>query len=174
MVTFQTPDGTPGFHQSDTLDEAITFVERLRNEQGVHNSRIFRMEELKFDFKPYYKVEIAAAADNGGLSAPERATPSARPAPPKAAASLDLTGVNKDNDAAESKPADAKPADAAKADATKADATREAAPEPVGAVATPAPSPSSATPPPPPPPPPAKDATPEEPAEAPRRGLFTR
>jgi hypothetical protein len=151
MVTFQTPDGTPGFHQSDTLDEAITFVERLRNEQGVHNSRIFRMEELKFDFKPYYKVEIASGADNGGLSAPERATPSSRPAPPRAAASLDLTEVTKDDDEA---------------------ATPEKAPEPVGAVATPAAS-TVATPP-PPPPPPAKDAVPEAAAEAPRRGLFTR
>ncbi len=153
MVTFQTPDGTPGFHQSDTLDEAITFVERLRNEQGVHNSRIFRMEELKFDFKPYYKVEIASGSANGGLSAPERATPSSRPAPPKAAASLDLTEVTKDDDAPAETPAKA--------------------PEPVGAAATPAAS-TSATPPPPPPPPPAKDAKPEEPAEAPRRGLFTR
>ncbi len=153
MVTFQTPDGTPGFHQSDTLDEAITFVERLRNEQGVHNSRIFRMEELKFDFKPYYKVEIAASSDNGGLSAPERATPSSRPAPPKAAASLDLTEVSEDGDDASTTP--------------------DEAPEPVGAVAAPTAS-TAATPPPPPPPPPAKDAKVDEPAEAPRRGLFTR
>lgn len=153
MVTFQTPDGTPGFHQSETLDEAISFVERLRNEQGVHNSRIFRMEELKFDFKPYYKVEIAAGVDNDGISVPEPPTPSSRPVPPKAAASLDLTDAGKDAAAA--------PAD-----------TPAEAPEPVGAVATPA----AATPstPLPPPPPPAKDAKPEEPAEAPRRGLFTR
>ena len=149
MVTFQTPDGTPGFHQSDTLDEAITFVERLRNEQGVHNSRIFRMEELKFDFKPYYKVEIAAGADNGGLSAPERVTPSSRPAPPQAAASLDLTETSTDDDAT----------------------TSGEAPAPVGAVATPAAS-GSATP--LPPPPPAKDVNDAAPAEAPRRGLFTR
>jgi hypothetical protein len=152
MVTFQTPDGTPGFHQSETLDEAITFVERLRNEQGVHNSRIFRMEELKFDFKPYYKVEISAA-DSGGIAPPERATPSSRPAPPKADPALDLT--------------DHEPVAPEKVEA----------PEPVGVAAsvesTP-PASSEASAPLPPPPPPAKDTKSDEPSEPPRRGLFTR
>lgn len=148
MVTFQTPDGTPGFHQSESLDEAITFVERLRNEQGVHNSRIFRMEELKFDFKPYYKVEISSANEDP-LTPPQRPTPSSRPAPPKnAAASLDLTD-------AEPEPAKA--------------------PEPVGVAAdSAADAPAASSEPLPPPPPPAKKASTEEPSEPPRRGLFTR
>ena len=138
MVTFQTPDGTPGFHQSDHLDEAITFVERLRNEQGVHNSRIFRMEELKFDFKPYYKVEVAS--DAGAMSAPEpEATPSSRPSQPEEAGELDLT--------------DEAPAE-----------TRETVGAPAGA---PAPLP-------PPPAAPISAPSIEEPAEPPRRGLFTR
>ena len=154
MVTFQTPDGTPGFHQSEALDEAITFVERLRNEQGVHNSRIFRMEELKFDFKPYYKVEISGVADSGGIAPPERATPSSRPAPPKVDPSLDLT--------------DNEPVAPEKVEA----------PQPVGVAASaeltpPAPSEASA-PLLPPPPPPAKDTKSDEPGEPPRRGLFTR
>lgn len=151
MVTFQTPDGTPGFHQSETLDEAITFVERLRNEQGVHNSRIFRMEELKFDFKPYYKVEISGAAGSDGIAPPERATPSSRPAPPKVDPALDLT--------------DHEPVALEKVEA----------PQPVGVAASaeltpPAPSEASA----PLPPPPAKDTKSDEPGEPPRRGLFTR
>ncbi len=154
MVTFQTPDGTPGFHQSDHLDEAITFVERLRNEQGVHNSRIFRMEELKFDFKPYYKVEVAS--DAGAIRAPEpKATPSSRPSKPAEAAELDLT-----DEAQAGAPVET-PVE-----------TRET----VGAAAG-APAP---LPPPPPasvaPAPAAPISAPriEEPAEPPRRGLFTR
>ena len=58
MVIYRTADGQPGYHQAEELDEAVRFVERLRNGEGVDGARIFKMEEVNFDFRPYFKVEI--------------------------------------------------------------------------------------------------------------------
>lgn len=66
MVIFQTPDGNPGYNQFDTVEAAVAFVEQLRNEQGVSNARMFALEEIKFDFKPYYRVELAALTTGTG------------------------------------------------------------------------------------------------------------
>jgi hypothetical protein len=63
MVIYRTADGQPGYHQAEELDEAVRFVERLRNGDGVDGARIFKMEEVNFDFRPYFKVEIGP----GGL-----------------------------------------------------------------------------------------------------------
>jgi hypothetical protein len=62
MVIFRTADGQPGYHQAEELTDAVQFVERLRNSEGVEHTRIFRMEEVEFDFKPYYKVEVPTGA----------------------------------------------------------------------------------------------------------------
>ena len=58
MVIYRTADGQPGYHQAEELDEAVRFVERLRNGDGVDGARIFKMDEVNFDFRPYFKVEI--------------------------------------------------------------------------------------------------------------------
>lgn len=63
MVIYRTGDGQPGYHQAEELDEAVRFVERLRNGDGVESARIFHMEEVNFDFRPYFKVEIGPAAE---------------------------------------------------------------------------------------------------------------
>ena len=68
MVIFQTPDGNPGYNQFETLDEAVRFVEKLRNEQSVETARMFALEEVKFDFKPYFKVNIDQTAVTAGSS----------------------------------------------------------------------------------------------------------
>ncbi len=65
MVIYRTADGSSRFEQSDAIDEAALFVERLRNSEGIDQVRIYRMEEIDFAFRPYYKVE---------LGAPDRAT----------------------------------------------------------------------------------------------------
>jgi hypothetical protein len=91
MVIFQTPDGNPGYNQFETIDEAVRFVEVLRNEQGVENARMFALEEVKFDFKPYFRVEIdppmlspapsrPAQGGNGvTMTAPENRAPLTEP-----------------------------------------------------------------------------------------------
>lgn len=88
MVIFQTPDGNPGYNQFEQLDEAVRFVESLRNEQGVENARMFALEEVKFDFKPYFRVEIdppmvgPGPAANGAAAAPSGPTNHFASAPP--------------------------------------------------------------------------------------------
>jgi hypothetical protein len=87
MVIFQTPDGNPGYNQFESVDEAVRFVEKLRNDQGIENARMFALEEIKFELKPYYKVELKAlgAGSPGGghavASAPSAAPSAPAPAP---------------------------------------------------------------------------------------------
>ena len=59
MVIFRRPDGKPGYHQADGVDDAIRFVEMLRNQEKVTDARIFRMEEVPIEIRTYYKVEVA-------------------------------------------------------------------------------------------------------------------
>lgn len=61
MVIFRTPDGKPGYQPADAVEEAVAIVERLRNEDGVENVRIYRMEEVAFEYKPYFRVQLAVA-----------------------------------------------------------------------------------------------------------------
>jgi hypothetical protein len=58
MVIYSTSDGTSCHEQADAIDEAALFVERLRNKEGIEEIRIYRMEEISFAFRPYYKVEL--------------------------------------------------------------------------------------------------------------------
>jgi hypothetical protein len=58
MVIYGTSDGASCYEQADAIDEAALFVERLRNQDGIDQIRIFRMEEISFAFRPYYKVEL--------------------------------------------------------------------------------------------------------------------
>jgi hypothetical protein len=53
-----------------TLDDAVRFVERIRNDAGVSDAQIFRAEPVPFDFRPYFRVEIADAPV--GLPKPTR------------------------------------------------------------------------------------------------------
>ena len=80
MVIFQTPGGSPGYNQFDSLSEAVSFVEKLRNEQGIENARMFALEEIKFDIKTVYKVELQALNAGPSASAPRSVAPS-EPAP---------------------------------------------------------------------------------------------
>lgn len=81
MVIYRTADGQPGYHQTDALDDAVSFVERLRNSDGVDHARIFSMEEVTFDFKPYFRVEVGAAESSALAPAAPLMAPAAEPAP---------------------------------------------------------------------------------------------
>jgi len=76
MVNFQTPEGESSYIQFETVDESVAFVESLRNEQNVLNARIFQMEELKFEFRPYFRVQLAQL---GSGAAAATATAAAAP-----------------------------------------------------------------------------------------------
>src|SRR3954454_4389910 len=61
MVIFRGGDGKTGYHQVDELSEAIHHVERLRNDEGIDHAQIFQMEEVTFECRPYFGVEVAAS-----------------------------------------------------------------------------------------------------------------
>jgi hypothetical protein len=81
MVIFRRPDGKPGYHQADSVDDAIRFVEMLRNQEHVTDARIFRMEEVAIEFRAYYKVEVVGDEDK----TPEPAIAPLAPVPPTVA-----------------------------------------------------------------------------------------
>src|SRR3954452_4844401 len=62
MVIFRGGDGKPGYHQVDELSEAIRHVEHLRNDEGIDHAQIFQLEEVAFEFRPYFRVEIETAS----------------------------------------------------------------------------------------------------------------
>lgn len=58
MVIYRTADGKAAFQQVDDLAAAVAFVEKVRNEDGVETSRIYRLEQVNFRFEPYYQVRL--------------------------------------------------------------------------------------------------------------------
>jgi hypothetical protein len=65
MVTFTSVEGKKGYHQCEELDEALHFVERLRNSEGITDGQVFRMEEVPIEVKQYYRVEVAGVSPAG-------------------------------------------------------------------------------------------------------------
>ena len=59
MVIYRSSEGKPSYHQSDELDGAVKFVERLRNDEQISDARIFQMDEVAIAIKTYYRVELA-------------------------------------------------------------------------------------------------------------------
>ena len=62
MVLYTGLDGSAAFGRCDELTEAVAEVERLRNEQSIDGAQIYRLEEVKFEIKPYFRVELPASA----------------------------------------------------------------------------------------------------------------
>lgn len=72
MVTFRAADGKQESGLHDDVDEAIAFVEQLRNGGGSDDIRLFEVTEIPLEFRAYYKVELAA---QGGAQTPVVAEP---------------------------------------------------------------------------------------------------
>src|SRR3954454_2478706 len=86
MVIFRRSEGKPGYHQAESVEDAIRFVEMLRNQENVSDTRIFRMEEVPIEIRTVFKVELAGAAPENAPApspAPSQApqTPQTPPAP---------------------------------------------------------------------------------------------
>lgn len=69
MVIFTTPDGSEVFNRFDSLDEAVPFLEKLRNQRGVDTAKLYSMNEIEFGFKPVYKVTLGPPAVEATSSA---------------------------------------------------------------------------------------------------------
>ena len=144
MVIYRTLDGGSTYEQLEAIDEAALFVERLRNNEGVDQIRIYRMEEISFAFRPYYKVELGMAERQNTPAPPSSST----------ATELDVPVTEADTDADVS--AEVEPP-------SESDVSVEAEPDAVTDVRT-----ASTL----PPPPPAVDGEPA--GANGRRGLFGR
>ena len=99
VVRFTTTEGRDAQHVTKSLDDALRFVERLRNNEEASVVRIFRLQEVPIAFKTYYKVELRPGSAEDASEVP---TPS---------------------EARTSVPADGAPATAAAAEAESGEAT---------------------------------------------------
>jgi len=69
IVVYQRADDSPGFEECADLDLAVVTAERLRNVDSVERPRILKTEEVSYDFKPYYRVEVIEAAASAAATA---------------------------------------------------------------------------------------------------------
>lgn len=100
MVIYRGTDGSPGYHQTDEVHDAVAFVEQLRNERGVEEARIFRMEQVTFEYRPYFRVELTAsdpslnaAATKPAVGAAPTPPPGVAPTPPPGAVAAPETAA---------------------------------------------------------------------------------
>lgn len=82
LVRFATPDGRDGHHVAESLEEALQFVEHLRNAEDAGEVRLYRLTEVPIEFRTYFKVEVRAG-DGEELAMP----------PPPAVATAPQTGT---------------------------------------------------------------------------------
>jgi hypothetical protein len=59
VVFFPATDGTPAFRRMASLQEAVDFVEHLRNEQDVQDVSVHGLTEVPLAFRTVYRVEVA-------------------------------------------------------------------------------------------------------------------
>jgi hypothetical protein len=69
VVFFPTPDGGTAFRRFAGLEEAVRFVEHLRNVEGVSEVSLHALTEVPLAFRAYYKVEVPAGADPAAADA---------------------------------------------------------------------------------------------------------
>jgi hypothetical protein len=54
------PDGSPAFRRFGALEDAVRFVEHLRNVEGVSEVSVHALAPVPLSFRAYYKVEVPA------------------------------------------------------------------------------------------------------------------
>lgn len=83
MVIYRGNDGRPAYQQYEEVHDAVSFVEELRNEQGIEHVTLHRMEQVNFEYRPYFRVELRTGGPELGAGA---AAPAAVAAPTPAPA----------------------------------------------------------------------------------------
>jgi hypothetical protein len=56
------PDGSPAFRRFGSLEDAVRFVEHLRNVEGVSEVSVHALSPVPVSFRAYYRVEVPADA----------------------------------------------------------------------------------------------------------------
>jgi hypothetical protein len=87
VVFFPAPDGTPAFRRFAGLEEAVRFVEHLRNVENVSSASVYSLTEVPLAFKAWYRVELPGeSAEQPNGSAEAAPAPAATPVAANAAA----------------------------------------------------------------------------------------
>src|SRR5882724_8168795 len=60
VVFYPAPDGSPAFRRIGSLDDAVRFVEHLRNIEGVSEVSVHALSAVPLAFRAYYRVEVPA------------------------------------------------------------------------------------------------------------------
>ena len=71
-VFYPGPDGAPAFRRFASVDEAVRFVEHLRNVEGVEDVSVQMLTPVPLAFRAYYRVEMPVA---DAPAVPEQAAP---------------------------------------------------------------------------------------------------
>jgi cell division septation protein DedD len=58
VVFYAGPDAAPGYRLFSSLDEAVRFVEHMRNVEGVEDVSVNLLTPVPLAFRAYYKVEV--------------------------------------------------------------------------------------------------------------------
>ena len=90
VVFHSGPDGAPAFRRFASLDEAVRFVEHLRNVEGVEDVSVHTLTAVPLAFRAYYKVEVPPV---DAPAVPEQAMAVEAPAEPVAVESVPLEAV---------------------------------------------------------------------------------
>ena len=77
VVFFPRPEGSPSFRRFASLEEAVRFVEHLRNVEGVAEVSVYALTPVPVSFRPYYRVEVSAAEASVGEPVPTTDLPAA-------------------------------------------------------------------------------------------------
>ena len=80
MVNFRSAEGKPGYHPTDSLEEAVRFVEHLRNQEQVTDARVWRLQEVPLEVKTYYKVVVPSGAPAPAAASAPVSSPGPEPA----------------------------------------------------------------------------------------------
>ena len=82
LVRFTTTEGREAQHVTASLEDALRFAERLRNNEEASVVRVFRVQEVPIKFKTYHKVELGPLAEDA-VEAPTPSEPRqvAKPGP---------------------------------------------------------------------------------------------
>ncbi|MDQ1682375.1 MAG: hypothetical protein QOH99_916, partial [Frankiaceae bacterium] len=62
VVFYTGHDGLPSFRRVESLNEAVSLVEHLRNSKNVSDTTVYAMSAVPLDFRPYYRAEVPAEA----------------------------------------------------------------------------------------------------------------
>jgi hypothetical protein len=73
IVFFPGPDGAPSFRRLPSLDDAVRFVEHLRNVENVSEVSVHTLAPVPLSFRPYYRVEMPADGAPEAMPAPVEA-----------------------------------------------------------------------------------------------------